>query len=101
MSETNTVRKIKPYVPEKRKLYRIKELPDILNMSKTNIYNRIKEGNFPAAQKIGGMSVWTPDQIDSWIENELSEKRVKEFENRERRERYQEKKEREAEEANG
>ena len=70
-SETNTARKIKRYVPEKRKLYRIKELTHILNMSKTNIYNRIKEGNFPKPQKIGGMSVWKPEVVDEWIEKEL------------------------------
>jgi len=70
--ESHPIKNIKPYVPEKRKLYRIKELPDILNMSKTNIYNRIKEGNFPTPQKIGGMSVWKPEVVEAWIEKELS-----------------------------
>jgi len=65
-------KKIKPYVPEQRKLLRMKELPDILNMSRTNIYNRIKEGNFPKPQKIGGMSVWKPEVVDEWIDKETS-----------------------------
>jgi len=41
-------------------------------MSRTNIYNRIKEGNFPKPQKIGGMSVWKPEVVDEWIDKETS-----------------------------
>ena len=56
------------------KLYRISQLVDRLNISKSTIYLWVSEGKFPPSFKIGdGTSVWHEGAINSWIESKEKE----------------------------
>ena len=47
--------------------YRSRDLPTLTGLSKSEIYRRIKEGEFPAPIKIGAqLSGWLPEDILAW-----------------------------------
>lgn len=48
-------------------LYRIKQLTEFLNISRATIYRLIKRRQFPAPKKLGGISVWTKEDIEEWV----------------------------------
>lgn len=51
------------------KAFRIKELTQILGVSKESIYKWIREKKFPAPRKIGGrVSIWLKKDIEKWLE---------------------------------
>ena len=51
-------------------LYRISQLVDRLNISKSTIYLWVSQGKFPTSFKIGGgTSVWHEEDINSWIKS--------------------------------
>ena len=52
------------------KLLRMKQLPNILSVSKSAIWNWIRNDKFPKPLKINGTSAWRTETIDEWIEEQ-------------------------------
>lgn len=51
------------------KFYRINQLVQMLNVSKSSIYLWIKQGHFPEPKRIGNnTSVWSDESINNWID---------------------------------
>ena len=52
-----------------QKFYRINQLVDILNVSKSSIYLWVQQGHFPQPKKIGNnTSIWSEESMNHWIE---------------------------------
>lgn len=50
------------------KFYRIKQLVEMLNVSKSSIWSWLSAGKFPNPIKIGNnTTVWRSSDIESWI----------------------------------
>ena len=50
------------------RLVRLPEVKERTGLSKTEIYRRMDEGDFPKAIPLGPRAVaWSSDEIDSWI----------------------------------
>ncbi|MCM5506714.1 AlpA family phage regulatory protein [Vibrio sp. SCSIO 43169] len=49
-------------------LIRITEVSDITSLSKSSIYRRIRQGEFPPSISLGGsVRVWKLEQVQQWI----------------------------------
>jgi len=49
-------------------LIRITEVSDITSLSKSSIYRRIRQGEFPSSISLGGsVRVWRLEQVQQWI----------------------------------
>lgn len=56
------------------KFYRVSQLVEMLNVSKSSIYLWVSQGKFPKSFKIGGgTSVWSDLDISEWIEEKKKE----------------------------
>jgi len=56
------------------KFYRVSQLVEMLNVSKSSIYLWVSQGKFPKSFKIGGgTSVWSDLDISEWIESKKKE----------------------------
>ena len=59
------------------KLLKLKDVMEKTTMSRSTIYLRIKQGDFPKPFKLGGGETsarsarWTDKQIDDWIEVQI------------------------------
>ena len=52
------------------KFYRVSQLVEMLNVSKSSIYLWVSQGTFPKSFKIGGgTSVWSDLDISEWIDS--------------------------------
>jgi|DEB0MinimDraft_4_1074332.scaffolds.fasta_scaffold392451_1 prophage regulatory protein len=52
------------------KFYRVSQLVEMLNVSKSSIYLWVSQGKFPKSFKIGGgTSVWSDLDISEWIDS--------------------------------
>jgi prophage regulatory protein len=52
------------------KFYRVSQLVEMLNVSKSSIYLWVSQGKFPKSFKIGGgTSVWSEIDISEWIDS--------------------------------
>lgn len=52
------------------KFYRVSQLVEMLNVSKSSIYLWVSQGKFPKSFKIGGgTSVWSDKDISEWMDN--------------------------------
>ena len=49
------------------KLIKIQTVMDYVQLSKTKIYDYIKEGKFPQSHKVGGSSLWFMSDIQNYI----------------------------------
>ena len=58
--------KKEPWTPKKQWLT-TKETIELSKISRTTIHNKIKNGLFPAAIKIGKKSVWNKEEIENWM----------------------------------
>ncbi len=58
--------KKEPWTPKKQWLT-TKETIELSKISRTTIHNKIKNGLFPAAIKIGKKSVWNKEEIEKWL----------------------------------
>lgn len=55
---------------EEKRLIRIEEVIARCGIKKTNIYQKMKEGNFPISVRLGPASVaWRSDEVNKWIES--------------------------------
>lgn len=58
-------------------LLRIRHVISMTGLSRTGIYERIKNGTFPRSVKIGARSVaWQAVEVRNWIENRVSESKT-------------------------
>jgi len=53
----------------KFKAFRVKDLTQILGISKESVYNWVRKGKFPPPRKIGErVSIWLEEDIRKWLE---------------------------------
>ena len=53
-----------------RRLLRLPEVEDVAGLKRSNIYLRIKEGNFPMPVILGARAVaWKSEKFLEWVEN--------------------------------
>ena len=56
------------------KFYRVSQLVEMSNVSKSSIYLWVSQGKFPKSFKIGGgTSIWSDQDISEWIEEKKKE----------------------------
>ena len=55
---------------EKNQLYRMKDLTQLLKVSKETLYKWIKKGIFPPPIKMGKASAWFSEDIHNWLRNQ-------------------------------
>lgn len=61
-----------PIGEEKERLLRLTEVQARLGMSRSGIYERIKNGGFPRPVKIGPRAVaWLESEIDAWLQERV------------------------------
>jgi len=57
----------------------ILRLPEVKNrtgLGRSTIYNLVSDGTFPKPVNLGSRSIgWVEDEVDTWIENRISESR--------------------------
>jgi predicted DNA-binding transcriptional regulator AlpA len=52
--------------------YRVKDLQDILRISKATVWNWVKLNTFPSPIKLGkGITVWKKSDIDAWVKTKI------------------------------
>lgn len=55
---------------KKPMLYRMKDLPDIVGLSRAEIYRQMKNKQFPRPVSLGGKSVaWKVEDLEAWKSN--------------------------------
>lgn len=60
------------------KLVNMNEISRAYGLTKSGIFNLIKQGKFPAGVKLGGSRRWNPDEVESWMKKQV--KQIKEVE---------------------
>ncbi len=64
-----------------RKPVRFLRLPEVLSisgLSKSSIYDRISQGNFPAPVPLGGRAVgWIEEEVVQWVYDRIAQARTK------------------------
>ncbi|CAM4229188.1 DNA-binding protein [Bordetella tumbae] len=66
-----------PFEKHLRRLYRMRDLPGITGLSRSELYRRIKLGTFPHPIKIGLRAVaWYSADISRWLESPLTYRTV-------------------------
>ena len=57
------------------RLIRMPELKSTTGLSKSAIYDRMKEGTFPKSVSLGGQSVaWVASEVQDWVKGAISER---------------------------
>lgn len=65
-----------------RRLIRMRELPEITGLSRTELYRRIKSGTFPQPIRIGAQSVaWRSSDINRWLDSPMTFRAEADLEN--------------------
>lgn len=49
-------------------LYRLKQVIELTGLSKTTIYAKVAEGEFPRFVKIGSITAWKAADVQAWLE---------------------------------
>lgn len=57
---------------EKKNLMRLADVIEKCKISKTTIWRKVKNGEFPKAKVVGGLSFWYEKDIDDWIEKSMN-----------------------------
>lgn len=61
-------------------LLRMPQVENVTGLKKSALYQRIKEGTFPAAVRLGPKSVaWRSDEVSQWVESRPRVQRVEEL----------------------
>ncbi|EHR5479228.1 AlpA family transcriptional regulator [Vibrio parahaemolyticus] len=56
------------------RIYRLKELTELLGISRATIYSWMKQGTFPQSVTLGANSVgWKESDIQQWIDTRTSQ----------------------------
>ncbi len=57
------------------RLMRMKDLVAYCAMSRAYIYDKIKEGSFPAGHKVSiGITAWEKSEVDAWLDQRMGKK---------------------------
>jgi len=57
-------------------ILRLPQIKSRTGLSRSSIYQYVKDGSFPSPISLGSRSVgWLEDEVDTWIENRISESR--------------------------
>ncbi len=76
-TKTKAAPSIPPLPPGRPRLIRLPEVLARVGLSRSSIYNRIKEGTFPSPCRLGEKSVaWSEASIDTWIADRLDCEKV-------------------------
>ena len=60
---------------DKSPFYSLQQVLEIVPVSKTCIYNMIKDGEFPSQTKLGKRStVWSKESVNLWLKDKLGER---------------------------
>lgn len=51
------------------RLIRLREVMQLVPLSKAKIYALIQNGEFPRPKKIGGSSLWSVEEVSNYINN--------------------------------
>jgi len=58
------------------RMLRLRQVQEMVALSKSAIYNRIAAGTFPASVNLGGKSVaWVEAEVIAWIEGRIASSR--------------------------
>lgn len=58
-----------------QRIIRMKEVTSRTGMSKSSIYDRINQGDFPKSVPLGGRSVgWIESEVQEWITERISKR---------------------------
>ena len=49
-------------------LYRLKQVIELTGLSKTTIYAKVAEGEFPRFVKIGNITAWKAADVHAWLD---------------------------------
>ena len=60
-----------------KRLLRLPEVLERVTVSKSTIYFWIKNGNFPKPVHLGSISAWCEDEINTWIQEKISQRSTK------------------------
>lgn len=61
-------------VSNSRRLIRLHEVKHLVGLGRTSIYQKIKDGSFPAPHPIGLRAVaWLESDVQSWVESRIKE----------------------------
>lgn len=55
-----------------RRIIRLPEVSQLVGLGKTAIYDRIKEHTFPAPIKLGRASGWVAEEVQKWLETQIT-----------------------------
>jgi len=59
------------------KILRLPSVKQQTGLSRSTIYLRVKEGQFPKPVSLGGRSVgWIESEIQAWLEEQISSSRI-------------------------
>ena len=60
------------------KIIRLPEVKTLTGLSRTTIYSRMHEGNFPKSIPLGERAVgWYAADVDKWIESKVAQSKAK------------------------
>ena len=60
-----------------KRLMRLPEVQRITGLSKSSIYDRIKDKHFPKSVPLGGRSVaWVESEVNEWVETQIASRGV-------------------------
>lgn len=51
-------------------LINVQEISRAYGITKSGIFNLIKQGKFPAGVKIGGSRRWNPAEVENWVKKQ-------------------------------
>lgn len=57
------------------KLIKLSSVLELVQVSKSKLYDMVRAAEFPSPIKIGGNALWIFSEIENWIENEKSKNR--------------------------
>lgn len=57
------------------KIIRLPEVMQRVGLSRATIYNKVKDGSFPAQIKLGRLSGWVESEVQTWISNQIKASR--------------------------
>jgi len=60
------------YKPTQPKVLRMRQLVEYTNLSKSYIYQKINDGEFPTGDLLSpGIRVWPQQKIDDWLDHKM------------------------------
>lgn len=59
--------------PEPRRIMRLPEVKGLVGLSRTTIYDLMKQGRFPQSRRIAGAHAvgWDSTEVEAWVSRQL------------------------------